>query len=102
MSFDPDYGPYRGHPQDPRTPEDIDRYDWEAENGYTDLLSPCAIDEILYELLYGEPQTAREITGKHLEAAFEKYLEDSKRQDKEDIAAARAEARADNRYWEAA
>ena len=94
MSYDMDYGPYHGAIGDPRTPDDSDgREEWEANTAYTDYLSDSAIDEILSELLHGNPATAKADLEKATEAAYRQWVVDSKRQAEEDIAAARAEDR---------
>ena len=89
MSFDSDYGPYRAHPQDPRTPDEPERQGWEEDNGYDEVLSAAEVDEVIYELLYGNPEYAKKMVGIYLDAAFDRYLKDSKRQDEEDRAADR-------------
>lgn len=91
--FDPDYLEYRGAPGDPRTPDEPERQVWEENNGYDEVLSAAEVDEIIYELLYGDPQAAKKMAGIYLDAAFERYLEDSKRQAEENRAADRAEDR---------
>ena len=102
MSFDSDYGPYRAHRQDPRTPEEPDRYEWEADNSPVDYMDSSELDVILSELLHGDADAARASLEKAVEARFQQCLVDQARQDEEDAAAARAEAKADDRYWEAA
>ena len=72
--FDPDYGPYRGHPQDPRTPEEPDRYEWEEDNAFTDFLDAGAVEEILVELLHGDPAQAKADLEKATEAAFQAWI----------------------------
>ena len=91
-----------GHPNDPRTEDGPDRYEWEADNSPVDYMDSTELDEILSELLHGNPETARSALDKAVEARFEQWIADEERQTGEDIAAARAEARADDRYWEAA
>ena len=81
------------HPQDPRTPEDDGREEWEANTSHTDYLSDSAIDEILTELLHGNPATAKADLEKAVEAMYRIWVEDRKRQAEEDIAADRAEDR---------
>ena len=93
MSFDPDYLEYRGHQQDPRTPDDDGREAWEADTAYTEYLSDSAIDEILSELLHGNPATAKADLEKAVEAMYRIWVEDQKRQAEEDRAADRAEDR---------
>lgn len=88
-----DYGPYHGAIGDPRTPEDNGREAWEADTAYTDYLSDSAIDEILSELLHGNPATAKADLEKAVEAMYRIWVEDQKRQAEEDIAADRAEDR---------
>ena len=92
--FDPDYGPYRSHPQDPRTPEEPDRYEWEADHAFTDFLDTGAIEEILNKLLHGDPKTAKADLEKATEAAFQAWIVAEQQQAEEDRAADRAEARA--------
>lgn len=92
--FDPDYLGYRGHPQDPRTPEEPDRYEWEEDNAFADFLDAGAIEEILVELLHGDPTTARADLEKATEAAYRQWIVAQKRQEGEDRAADLAESRA--------
>ena len=94
MSYDQDYGPYHGHPQDPRTPEDNGREEWEAETPYTEYLADSAIDEILSELLHGNPETTKASLEKAVEAMYRIWVADQQRQAEEDRAADLAESRA--------
>lgn len=59
MSYDQDYGIYTAHPSDPRTPELPCRELWEEENGPTDYMDLSEIEEILCELLHGDPAKAK-------------------------------------------
>lgn len=94
MKFDPDYGPYRGAPGDPRTPDDdAARDEWASDNAFTDFLDADAIEEILIELLHGNPATAKSNLEKATEAAFQSWLADEIQQAGEDRARDRAEAR---------
>lgn len=88
--FDWDYGPHRNAPGDPRNADEPDRYQWEDDNGYADVLTAEQIDSILYELLYFNPDEARKMANKMMDEAFAEYLDASKRQDEEDRAADRA------------
>lgn len=93
MSYDQDYGPYHGAIGDPRTPDEPERLLWEEENGYDDVLSAAEVDKIIYELLYGDPGSAKKMASIYLDAAFDRFLTESKRQAEEDRAANRAEDR---------
>ena len=84
--YDPDYGPYRGHPQDPRTPEEPDRYEWESDNSPLDYMDSTELDAILSELLHGDADVARASLEKAVEARFQQHLIDQAQQDAEDIA----------------
>lgn len=81
-----------GHPNDPRT-EDDGREEWESDNAFTDFLDASAIEEILIELLHGDPATAKRDLGKATEAAFQQWIAAEKRQAEEDKAANQAEDR---------
>ena len=103
MSFDPDYGPYRGHPQDPRTPDDdAAREEWESFVAFVDIIDEGEIEDILAELLRGNPETARAALEKTVEAHYQQWVAAEIQQADEDRARDRAEAREDARYWEAA
>ena len=91
--FDPDYGVYRADPRDPRTPEDNGREEWEAFNAFADFLDDGAIEEILNELLHGNPALAKTCLEKATEAAYRQWVKDQADQDAADIAADRAESR---------
>lgn len=91
--FDADYGPYRGHPQDPRTPDEPDRYAWEEDNSPLDYMDGSDLDCILCELLHGDPEKARRNLENVVQARFEQWLEDTARQDEEDAARDRYEDR---------
>ena len=90
MSYDQDYGPYHGHPQDPRTPDDDGRAAWESETPYTEYLADSSIDEILSELLHGDPAKAKADLEQAVEAMYRIWLKDQERQAEEDRAADRA------------
>lgn len=101
--FDPDYGPYRGAIGDPRTPDDdAAREEWESFVAFVDIIDEGEIEDILAELLRGNPETARASLEKTVEAHYQQWIAAQARQDAEDAARDRAEARADARYWEAA
>lgn len=59
MIFDTDYGLYTGHPQDPRTPDEPDRYSWEETIAYSEILDALTIDEVMCELLHGSADVAK-------------------------------------------
>ena len=71
--FDPDYGPYRGDPRDPRydDSEEMAREEWEADNAITEILSDDSVNEIMFELLHGSPQKAFRDIEKAMDAAWE-------------------------------
>ena len=87
MSFDPDYGPYRGHPQDPRTPDEPDRYSWEETIAYSEILDALTIDEVLSELLHGCPDAAKRTLDAAVAVEFMLHQQRMKRHDKEREAA---------------
>lgn len=87
-----------GHPNDPRTPEGPERLSWEEDNAYTDVLDSSAINEVLYELLYGDPAIAKADLEKAVESEFQDYLKTQAEQDAQDAASACAEAR---EWWAA-
>ena len=103
MSYDQDYGPYHGHPSDPRTPDDdAAREEWESMTAFVNIIDEGEIEDILAELLRGNPETARASLEKTVEAHYQQWIAAQAQQDAEDTARDRAEARADARYWEAA
>ena len=89
MSYDQDYGIYTGHRQDPRTPDESERAVWEEGIAFSEILEDSTIDELLMELLYGNPDVAKKALDKALDVEFREYL---KRQEAYD-AECRAEAR---------
>lgn len=99
--FDPDYGVYRADPRDPRTPEDNGREERESFVAFVDIIDDGEIENILAELLRGNPETARAALEKTVEAHYQQWIAAEKQQADEDRARDRAEARADARYWEA-
>lgn len=82
-----------GHPNDPRT-EDDGREEWESDNAFTDFLDAGAVEEILVELLHGDPAQAKADLEKATEAAFQAWIAAEQQQAEEDRAADLAEARA--------
>lgn len=82
-----------GHPNDPRTEEGPDRYEWEADNSPLDYMDSTELDIILSELLHGDADVARASLEKAVEARFQQYLVDQAQQDAEDIARDRYESR---------
>lgn len=101
--FDTDFGSYRGHPQDPRTPDDAAaREEWESMTAFVDIIDEGEIEDILAELLRGNPEMARADLEKTVEAHYQQWIAAQEQQDAEDAARDRAEAKADARYWEAA
>ena len=89
------------HPNDPRTDDD-GREEWEAFVAFVDIIDEGEIEDILAELLRGNPETARAALEKTVEAHYQQWIAAQEQQDAEDAARDRAEARADARYWEAA
>lgn len=73
MSFDWDYGPYRGDPRDPRydDSEELARESWEEDNAITEIISDDSVNEILWELLHGSPETAFKDLERSMDAAWE-------------------------------
>lgn len=73
MSFDADYGPYRGDPRDPRydDSEDLARDEWEGENTYIEKLGADAVEEIMWALQFGESEEAKQDLCKAIDAAWE-------------------------------
>lgn len=81
------------HPtEDPRMNEP-DRSFWEEENPITEWMDSSDIEEILYGLLYGDPQKAKAELDAAIEARFHQWIEASANQDEEDAAQAMYEAR---------
>jgi hypothetical protein len=75
MGFDSDYGPYNGHPADPRydNSEDIARDAWECDNTYFEKLGPDAVEEIMWALQFGKADEAKADLIKAINAAWEQY-----------------------------
>lgn len=73
MTFDWDYGPYLGDPRDPRydDSEDMARERWEDDNAITEILSVDSVNEILWELLHGNRDTAFADIERAMNAAWE-------------------------------
>lgn len=77
------------HPtEDPRL-SGPDRTIWEEDHPVTEWMDSSGIEEILYGLLYGDPLKAKAELDAAIEARFHQWLEDSARQDEEDMAAER-------------
>lgn len=95
MSYDMDYGQYHGAIGDPRTPDDSDgREEWESFIAFVDIIDEGEIENILAELLRGNPLKARADLEKTVEAHYRQWIVDQKRQEGEDRAADLAESRA--------
>lgn len=71
--FDADYGPYLGDPRDPRydDSEELARESWEEDNAITEIIDSCAVNEILWELLHGNQETAFKDLERCMDAAWE-------------------------------
>jgi hypothetical protein len=80
MMFDQDYGPYLGHPADPRydDSEDVARDAWECDETYIAKLGEDAIEEILYSLQHGKAEEAKADLIKAVEAAWQQYKTENK------------------------
>jgi hypothetical protein len=75
MSFDADYGPYTGHPSDPRydDSEDLARDKWECDETYIDKLGADAVEEIMWALQFGKAEEAKADLIKAVDAAWQQY-----------------------------
>lgn len=73
MSFDADYGPYRGDPRDPRydDSEDLARDEWECDNTYLAKLGEDAVEEIMWALQFGDAEDAKRDLQKAIDAAWQ-------------------------------
>lgn len=81
--FDPDYGEYRAAPGDPRTPDEPERAVWEEGIAFSEILEDSTIDELLMELLYGNPDVAKKALDKALDVEFREHQAKQKRQDEQ-------------------
>lgn len=76
MIFDPDYGPYRGDPRDPRydDSEDFAREEWECDTSYQDMFGLEAMEDILYELYTGSANTALTMMEKAIDQSWAEHV----------------------------
>lgn len=77
------------HPTEDLRMNEPDRSIWEEDNPVTSWMDSTDLEEILYSLLYGDPQKAKTELDAAIEARFHQWLEAQSQQDEEDMAADR-------------